>query len=316
MARWSSITGRRRFPIILAERRLSNKVFSLPGPFRVHRIVELQGAFLAPETLFPSATPEEISATAAAGDPNLFDRDRNLLVMSFHSIVVRTPGCTILVDSCVGNDKPRPNNPHWHQRRGTYLEDLAVAGLAPEDIDIVMCTHLHADHVGWNTRLQNGEWVPTFPNARYLFAKTEVEHWQQVLENSPPDEINHGSWADSVAPILEAGQAVLVAADQQVADGVALIGAPGHTPGNVIVKLEQRGERAYLTGDVIHHPIQVEHPQWSSCFCWDPEQSAETRLKTLTTLAREDAWLLPAHFPTPTAAKIHHTAAGFRMAKP
>ncbi len=297
----------------MAERRLSKNVFSLPGPFRSHRVVELQGPFLAAETLFPGATLEELRATAAAGIPNLYDREKNLLVMSFHSIVVRTPGCTILVDSCVGNDKPRPRNPHWHQRRGTYLQDLAVAGLKPEDIDIVMCTHLHADHVGWNTRLEDGAWVPTFPNARYLFAKTEIEHWQNVLAESPPGEINHGSWADSVAPILNAGQAELVATNHEVADGVELIGAPGHTPGNVIVKLEERNQRAYLTGDVIHHPIQVERPEWSSCFCWNPEQSAETRLRTLNKVAEEDAWLLPAHFPTPTAARIRHTAAGFRM---
>lgn len=297
----------------MAERRLSDNVFALPGPFRAHRIVELQGPFPEAETLFPAATLEEIRATDAARDPRLYDRERNHLVMSFHSIVVRTPGCTILVDSCVGNDKPRPRNPHWHQRRGTYLEDLAVAGFKPEDIDIVMCTHLHADHVGWNTRLENGEWVPTFPNARYLFARTEIEHWHGVLADSPPDEINHGSWADSVAPILDAGQAVLVAMEHEVADGIDLIGAPGHTPGNVMVRLEDRGKRAYLTGDVIHHPVQVERPEWSSCFCWDPAMSAETRLKTLSTVADDDAWLLPAHFPTPTAARISNGAAGFRM---
>jgi glyoxylase-like metal-dependent hydrolase (beta-lactamase superfamily II) len=217
------------------------------------------------------------------------------------------------VDSCVGNDKPRPRNPHWHQRQGSYLSDLASLGLKPEDIDIVMCTHLHADHVGWNTRLHNGGWVPTFPNARYLFGKKEVEYWRQALANSAADQVNHGSWADSVEPIFQAGQAELVAEDQEVDDGVQLMPAPGHTPGNVIVKLEARGERAYLTGDVIHHPIQVEHPEWSTCFCSDPQLSAETRLKTLATVAQQDAWLLSAHFPTPTATKIRHTDAGFRM---
>ena len=297
----------------MAEAPLSNRVFALPGPFAAHRIVEMQSAFLAADTLFPSASLEEIRATDASRDPALFDRERNFLVMSFHSIVVRAPAGTILVDSCIGNDKPRPNIPHWHQRKGPYLDDLAAVGLAPEDIDIVMCTHLHADHVGWNTRLRNGEWVPTFPNARYLFARTEIEHWQEVLANSPPDEINHSSWADSVAPVLDSGQATLVSTNEQVGEGVALMPAPGHTPGNVIVRLEDRAERAYLTGDVIHHPIQVERPEWSSCFCWDPLESAETRRKTLETVARDRAWLLPAHFPTPAAAKVRSTAAGFRL---
>jgi glyoxylase-like metal-dependent hydrolase (beta-lactamase superfamily II) len=268
---------------------------------------------LAPDFLFPSSTPEEIRSSAAAQDSRFFDQASSLLVMSFHSILVRTPTHTVLVDTCVGNDKPRPRNEHWHQRRGTYLRDLAAAGVKPEDVDIVMCTHLHADHVGWNTRLEDGRWVPTFPNARYLFGKQEVEYWQQVLEQSAPEEVNHGSWADSVAPVLDAGQAVLVSSDQEVADGIALVPAPGHTPGNVIVRLEEKGQRAYVTGDAIHHPIQIEHPHWSSCFCWDPDLSAKTRVEILRRLAAEEAWLLPAHFPTPTAAKVAENADGFRM---
>lgn len=292
---------------------MSQRVFHQPGPFKTARIVELEGANIPASKLFPAATPELIRATSAAHNPKMFDRTNDLLVMSFHSFIVRTPNWTILVDSCVGNDKPRPRNPHWHQRQGSYLSDLASLGLKPEDIDIVMCTHLHADHVGWNTRLHNGGWVPTFPNARYLFGKKEVEYWRQILANSTADEVNHGSWADSVEPIFQAGQAELVAEDQEVDDGVHLMPAPGHTPGNVIVKLEAGGERAYLTGDVIHHPIQVEHPEWSTCFCADPQLSAETRLKTLATVAQQDAWLLPAHFPTPTATKIRQTDAGFRM---
>lgn len=288
-------------------------VFELPGPFDSRRIVELQGPFMPAATLFPQATLAEIRATNSAKDPRLFERDGDLLVMSFHSIVVRTPVFTVLVDTCIGNHKPRPRNPHWHEREGTFLADLAAAGVAPEEVDIVMCTHLHADHVGWNTRRENGRWVPTFPNARYLFAQKEVDHWQAVLAQEPSDSVNHGSWADSVAPIIDAGQAVLVEQDHEVADGIVLIPAPGHTPGNVVVRLDERGERAYLTGDVVHHPMQVEHPNWSSCFCTDPTISAETRVETLARAADEDAWLLPAHFPSPTAAKVRRNAHGFDM---
>lgn len=292
---------------------MSQRVFQQPGPFETARIVELEGPFIPADHLFPDASLEQIRATAAAHDPALFDRVENRLVMSFHSFVVRTANYTILVDACVGNHKPRPRNPHWHQLSTSYISDLASLGLKPEDIDIVMCTHLHADHVGWNTRLDNGEWVPTFPNARYLFGKTEVAHWRQVIAESDPDMINHGSWADSVEPIFAAGQAELVTEDQEVDAGVALLPAPGHTPGNVIVQLEARGERAYLTGDVVHHPIQVEHPEWSTCFCSDPVLSARTRRNTLATVADEDAWLLPAHFPTPTATKVRRGDAGFQL---
>ncbi len=292
---------------------MSDRVFSLPGPFQVHRIVELEGPALDPDVLFPSSTPDQIRASAAGQDPRLFDQAQNRLIMSFHSVLVRTPTHTVLVDTCVGNDKPRPRNEHWHQRQGSYLRDLAAAGVSPEQVDIVMCTHLHADHVGWNTRLDNGQWVPTFMNAQYLFGRKEVEYWQQVLADSVPEEVNHGSWADSVAPIMDAGQATLVSSDQEVAEGISLVPAPGHTPGNVIVQLEERGQRAYLTGDVIHHPIQLEYPAWFTCFCWDPDLSTATRVNTLTTVAEEDAWLLPAHFPTPTATKVRQTADGFRM---
>jgi glyoxylase-like metal-dependent hydrolase (beta-lactamase superfamily II) len=292
---------------------VTQRVFRQPGPFETTRIVELEGTFIPATTLFPDATTELVEATAAGQNPGMYDRASGLLVMSFHSFIVRTGNWTILVDSCVGNHKPRPRNPHWHELETSYLSDLAAIGLKPDDIDIVMCTHLHADHVGWNTRLQNGGWVPTFPNARYLFGRKEVEHWRQVLASSEADMVNHGSWADSVEPIFQAGQAELVDEDQEVDDGVQLMPAPGHTPGNVMVKLEQRGERAYVTGDVIHHPIQVEHPEWSTCFCSDPQQSAETRQRTLATVAEQDAWLLPAHFPTPTATKIRHTGVGFRL---
>ena len=293
---------------------MDQRVYSLPGPFQVQRIVEFEGPALDPEALFPDSTREQIRQAKAGQDPRLFDGSANLLIMSFHSVLVRTSHLTILVDTCIGNDKERPRNPHWHQRRGSFLQDLVQAGVRPEEVDIVMCTHLHADHVGWNTRLENGRWVPTFPNARYLFAQREVDHWQQVLKESPPSEVNHGSWADSVAPVIEAGQAVLLPEEHSVADGVDLLPAPGHTPGTVIVRLEDQGELAYLTGDVIHHPLQLEYPEWSTCFCWDPAQSATSRRQTLDAVANEEAWLLPAHFPTPTATKIRHVADQFEMA--
>ena len=292
---------------------MSNNVFSLPGPFDIQRIVEFEGPFIPPEHIFPDATPAQIAASAAYKEPTFFDREKNLLVMSFHSILVRTPSHTILVDTCVGNDKPRPNLDLWHQRSGTYLADLTAAGVPSEDVDIVMCTHLHADHVGWNTRLENGRWVPTFPNARYLFAKKEVDYWEQQLEQRPHAEVNHDSWADSVAPILEAGKTVLFGMQDEIATGVSILPAPGHTPGNIIVELEERGERAYVLGDAIHHPIQIDHPEWSSRFCWDPDMSRSTRTGILTRAADENAWLLPAHFPTPTAAKIRNVSNGFEL---
>ncbi len=292
---------------------MSERVFPLPGPFKIHRIVEMEGAFLQPGTLFPDATPEAVKATETARNPKLYDPASDRLVMAFQVFVVQTPRSTILIDGSVGNNKERPRNPPWHRLNGPFLDDLATLGLSPDDIDIVICTHLHADHVGWNTRLENGSWVPTFPKARYVFVQSEATYWRQVLAENPPDMVNHGSWGDSVEPIFQANLAVEVPDDYEVEEGVRLVGAPGHTPGNAVVRLEQDGERAYVTGDVIHHPIQVEQPRWSSCFCSDPEQASETRVAMLDTIAEEGAWLLPAHFPTPTAAKIRRGDAGFQM---
>ena len=292
---------------------MSANVYSLPGPFDVQRVVEFEGPFVAADHLFPDATLGQIAASKVYRQPQFFDREANLLVMSFHSLVVKTGSQIILVDTCLGNDKPRPNMQLWHQRRGPYLADLAAAGLTPEDVDLVMCTHLHADHVGWNTRLENGHWVPTFPNAKYLFAKTEVDHWQRQLELGSSSAINHDSWADSVAPIFDAGQAVLVGSEDEIASGVAIVPAPGHTPGNVMLRLEERGDCAFILGDTVHHPIQVEYPEWSSRFCHDPGMSRDTRRRTLARAAAENAWILPAHFPTPTAMKVREQAGSFSL---
>lgn len=177
------------------------------GAFTVSRIMEYQGPIFEPDFLFPEADPAVIDANADWLLPTFIDPESMRLIMSFHSYVVRTPRHTIVVDTCLGNDKHRLQRDIWHMRNGPYLEELAAMGVAPEEVDFVMCTHLHVDHVGWNTRLVDGRWVPTFPNARYVFARAELEHWQQVAAAADPDEpINHGSYQDSVLPVVEAGR--------------------------------------------------------------------------------------------------------------
>jgi len=282
----------------------------LPGPFDIHRVIEAEGAFRPPGFLFPDATPEVFSACKVASDPRLYNADTDRLVMSFHSIVVRTERNNILVDTCVGNDKNRPALPEWHLKNGPYLKDLAATGTPTEAIDYVLCTHLHADHVGWNTRLIDGRWTPTFPNAKYIMARKEVEYWEQVRNNSD-EEANHRSWDDSVQPIIDANQAVLVDDGYEIEAGVQLVPAPGHTPGNVMLSVDNGKERAFIIGDTLHHPVQVEHPEWSSRFCWDSAMSRKTRQKFLEIIADSGTYVLPAHFATPTAARIFSTAEGF-----
>ena len=286
----------------------------LPGPFAITRVVESEGAFSAPEFLLPEAVPEAFATTAVSRDPRFYDAASNKLVMGFYALIVRTERNVILVDTCVGNDKERPARPEWHRRNGSFLADLAASGCPAEDVTHVLCTHLHVDHVGWNTRLIGGRWVPTFPNAKYLMARKEVEHWEEVRRGDR--SVNHASWDDSVQPILDAGRAVIVDSDYEIEPGVRLMPAPGHTPGNVMLCLDDGKSRAFLVGDTIHHPVQIERPQWSSRFCSDPAQAQATRIAFIERVADSGAWIMPAHFAAPTAVQITGGAHGFGFKTP
>jgi glyoxylase-like metal-dependent hydrolase (beta-lactamase superfamily II) len=193
------------------------------------------------------------------------------------------------VDPGVGNGKTR-DNPLWHERRSAYLDDLAAAGARPEDVDVVVCTHLHVDHVGWNTRLVEGRWVPTFPRAAYLFVGEEWEYWR--WEKDP-------CIADSVAPVVEAGRAQLVSGDQLIDRWLRLEPSPGHTPGHACLRLTTTAGDALFIGDVMHRVVQVAEPQWSSRFCYDGKQAATTRRDFLERHADTGTLILAAHFPRP-----------------
>ncbi|MBT5239373.1 MAG: MBL fold metallo-hydrolase [Rhodospirillaceae bacterium] len=279
------------------------------GPFEVYRIIEFEGPFRDPEHLIPSATPDAIKNTRTYNDARFFDQGDHKLIMAFHGIVVRTPTSVILIDACLGNDKHRPMVPEWHMRSGPFLNDLKGIGLSVDEITHVLCTHLHADHVGWNTRLLDGRWVPTFPNAKYLFGREEMAFWEQDAD------ANHKSWQDSVQPVLDAGLAEIVDSHHEIEPGVSLLPAFGHSPGHVMVKLETTSQgktrTAYVIGDVIHHPLQVEHPEWSSQFCWDAKMAGDMRTSILETVADSGHWLVPAHFPTPTAVRVESNQDGF-----
>lgn len=287
------------------------------GEVRVSRVIEMEGPSFAIDDLFPDADAESVAAAlAVAGDwllPRFIAPEDRFLIMSLHSFVIRTARHVILVDTCVGNDKERPGRDAWHRRDGPFLDRLADAGVRPEDVDFVLCTHLHVDHVGWNTRLVDGRWVPTFPNARYIFARREYAFWEAKAAAARAGTVNVGSYDDSVLPVVEAGQAIFVDDDHAIEDGLWLEPAPEHTPGNVILNLVSGGERAAFTGDVMHHPLQLVRPDWSSRFCEDPGQSRATRRALIERFADSGTLILPAHFPTPTIGCIARTANGFRL---
>ncbi|MDH3691889.1 MAG: MBL fold metallo-hydrolase [Gammaproteobacteria bacterium] len=272
------------------------------GDTTISRIVELEVPYLPASVLFPDSTPEALNSHREWLEPRFLTKEE-MFVLSFHTYVVRTGHHTILVDTCIGNDKHRPDYPGFHMRDGSYLKDLTHYGVAPEDVDFVMCTHLHVDHVGWNTRLQDGKWVPTFPNAKYLFARKEWEFWKKELETNGSN-LEDDSIADSVVPIVEAGAAVLVETDYAIDDEVWLTPSPGHTPGHYCVHLAGGGDEAVMTGDVLHSPVQCAEPDWNSTFCVLADQARATRRGLLEKYADTNVTILPAHFPTPTIGRF------------
>ncbi|MEU8523781.1 MBL fold metallo-hydrolase [Streptomyces sp. NPDC048577] len=271
------------------------------GDAVVHRIDEL---VLPPETgpwLIPKATPDLVAQVPWLA-PDFAD-SRGTLHLAVHSFAVETGGLRVLVDTGVGNGKSRAN-PAWDNLDTPYLDHLTSAGFAPESVDIVILTHLHTDHVGWNTRLSDGgRWEPTFPHARYLVSRAEADHWS----GAELDESRRRMLSDSVDPVRDSGQLELVdvpAEGVDVAPGLRLLPTPGHTPGQVAVHLHSAGHSAVITGDCIHHPVQMAHADLCSSVDVDPEQASRTRRSLLARLAGTDTLLLGSHFAPPTAGFV------------
>jgi glyoxylase-like metal-dependent hydrolase (beta-lactamase superfamily II) len=282
------------------------------GPVTIERVVELERPLFPPAALLPDASPEVIDAHRSWLEPRLLDPSTGQLVLAFHTFVLRTPSRTILVDTCSGNDKPRPKKLRYDRKQWPYLERLAAVGVVPEEVDVVVCTHLHLDHVGWNTRLAGGRWVPTFPRARYLFARPEWEFWRE--EYRSPRFTDDPYYEDSIVPVLEAGLVSLVEDDHVIDDGVWLELTPGHTPGHACVHVAGGGREAVMSGDLMHHAVQCAEPDWSSVFCVDPEHSRRTRRAFLERYAGTDTLIMPAHFPSPSVGRIVRAGGAFRFA--
>jgi len=267
---------------------------SARGKATIQRIVDIDPFALQLGFLLPGASLEALGKHRAALDGAHVDWAAGAILLAVQSHLVRAGGKTILIDTCVGEHKQRPARADWHNRASTrYLANLKACGCTPDDVDIVMCTHLHADHVGWNTRLENGQWVPTFPNARYLMSMREVE--QRASEAAAKPEANHGSYQDSVLPVLDRGAAAFVDAGDEIVDGGKILALPGHAPGQIGLELHQAGGTDVFCGDAIHSPVQVFRPEWASAFCHDKAQAVATRRTLLERAAGENLRLIPAH---------------------
>lgn len=280
------------------------------GEFRVDRAVEYEGPFVRPDELFPAYDPSLVDYHRDWLGP-VVDSQGELLI-SFHSFILRTGRHTILIDACMGNDKERPLRKLGHHRHGDFLTRLKGVDVHPDEVDFVMCTHLHWDHVGWNTRLADGTWVPTFPNAQYVIAQREYAH-RDAMHARGETSMHDLAFADSVQPLVRAERAVLVKDDFALEDGVWLQPFPGHTPGNVVINIQSSGARGVFSGDVLHSPLQLACPQWSSRACDDVALSAKSRLSFIEQHANTNTVIMPAHFLTPSAGWILQHGDAFRF---
>ena len=284
------------------------------GDWTVGRITELEFPAFPAQEFLPAATADMVAEARRKLPGRITDDGR--VVMSFHSFVLKTGRHTILIDSCCGVGKDRPGRDQFADaRKSDFLAGLAAHGVTPEQVTHVMCTHLHWDHVGWNTRRVDGQWVATFPNARYIMAKREYDYWDAVYAKSKgaKDNLHALSFEDSVLPIERAGKAVLVADDFELDRGIRLEPCHGHSPGHVVVNVETGGKRGAFVGDVIHHPMQLLFPDLSCRADFDMNASRVSRRALMERCAGDGSIVLPQHFATPACGTFAKAGAGYEL---
>ena len=275
------------------------------GDVTITRIEEMHGPIMPPENFFPDIPAAEWAANADILVPDHYNPAENMVQVAMQTWLVRSEGRTILIDTGVGNDKARPAVPSWDHLQLDYLGNLARAGVQPSDVDLVVNTHLHVDHVGWNTTWRDGQWVPTFPNATYLMPELDFKFWNPANNPNLSGGVNENVFEDSVAPVHVAGQVQLWDGEYQIDAGLRLQAAPGHTPGSSVVTLTSGAEHALFAGDLIHTPLQLRKTGHNSCFCEDPATAVRTREQLLGWAADHHALVLPAHLSGHSGARIH-----------
>ncbi len=277
------------------------------GDVTITSIIERDGPWRTPEAMFPAYDPIAGKEHLRTLAPEVFDSVSGKMVITYQTFVVRTPKHTVLVDTCTGDQKGHPAPFDFDTR--PWLDNFTRAGLSFDDITHVFCTHLHIDHCGWNTVLRDGRWVPTFPKAKYIFHKTEYEAWEALTRDgkNPPGNV----WTYNCRPIVDAGQALLVDDTYALDDTFTLIPTPGHSPGHCCVDIRSKGQRAVVTGDLMHHALQCRMPELYTIFDTDTGVGIQSRRKFFESVAGTPAILLPVHFPTPTAGRITTLGAGY-----
>lgn len=280
------------------------------GDVTVQRIVEQEDSFFDALEFFPKLTTEMIEENRDWLYPIFFKPGGTHFTLCVQSYLLKTRHHTILIDTCVGNHKPREARAFWNNMASdTYERNLAAAGVSVDDIDIVMCTHLHVDHVGWNTKLENGQWVPTFPKARYVFSEMELTYWTDRHAAAPETT----PWVtDSVLPIVHAGRCDLVRNDHELTDGIRLIGTPGHTIDHCSIHVDH-GHGAVITGDMIHSPIQARYPELGMMSDHSSERAGQSRRELFDRFLDTPTLMCTSHFPQPSTGRFEQWGDGYRF---
>ncbi len=284
------------------------------GDVAISSLIERDGPWRRPEDFFLGYDAEVAARHLATLDPIVFDVSSGRMIITYQTFVVRTPRHAVLIDTCTGEDKGYAAPLDFPKQ--PWRDAFDAAGLAVEAVTHVFCTHMHFDHTGWNTRLDSGRWVPTFPNAQYIFHRREYAHWERIAKagGKPPGPSPDSAWAYNCRPIVEAGQALLVDDGFELDETFRLMPSPGHSPHHCCVEISSKGQRAFVTGDLMHHALQVREPQWSTVFDSHPAQAERSRRKFFGDVANTPAIVLPIHFPSPTAGRIVARGDGFDYA--
>ncbi|WP_231914091.1 MBL fold metallo-hydrolase [Rhodococcus sp. LB1] len=284
------------------------------GDVEVIRIVEWHKPFAPTSGMFPEASAGVWKSNEAWLAPDHWDPDSDTAVLALQTWVLRSGGRTVLIDTGAGNGRERPGMPPFDHCQGDFLGLLARADVRPQDVDVVVNTHLHVDHVGWNTVDAEGQWVPTFPNAQYLIPAADDFHYgPDNAYGSGLHVVDRLTYEDSIAPIHQAGQAVLWDGLHRIDDHLTLESAPGHTPGSSVLRLASGSERAVFAGDLLHSPVQILHPCCNSSACLAPEQAVASRRRILGRAADEKELLIPAHFGGAGAVEVRRDSGGFTL---
>lgn len=291
------------------------------GDVQISRVVEWQAPIAPAAVVFPEAPEHVWRQNQDWLAPHFWDPESTFFKAYMQTWILRSQGRVILVDTGLGNDKERPYMRPWSHLNTGFLDSLKAAGVRPEDVDVVVNTHVHADHVGWNTRLVDGGWVPTFPNAQYLIPKADYEFWNPLnghLKNGSLGGIgaslgNQNMFEDSVLPVHDHGQAVLWEDTYRIDSTLVLESFPGHTPGTSVLSLESGGDRALFVGDLLHTPLQVVEPDAEACLSEDVPAAVRQRRRMLERAADNRSLVLPAHLPGPGAAEVRREGSAFAI---